>query len=129
MESEQQGERIKTLHSTVSEIATIYQLANPTGIRAIKFMNSKRGLLNVRRGNLDKHFNEMSYNGIRRIGSTLKSKILSQYVSKNSMKRPLLIVVITGGEVGSPTSIYMALTKSLKQPSRRANLQDYWETT
>lgn len=101
MESEQGGERIETLKRTMDEITAIYDLANPTGIRAIKFLNAKKGLLNVRNKNWKKNFKGLRYDGMTRIGTALKAKILAQFVWKTAMTKPLLVMIITDGDVSS----------------------------
>lgn len=121
METEQHGERIKSLKQTVLEITTIYELADSRGIRGIKLLNSRRGFQNVKRSNLRRFFAQLRFVGVTRIGNALKSKILDEYVWPARMTKPLLVVVITDGEVGSPSFISKTLIQSLKQPSRRAN--------
>lgn len=101
MESEQGGERIKTFKKTMAEITSVYDLANPQGIRSVKFINSKKGLANIRRGNLRRNFAAMKFDGMTRIGTALREKILAQYVWANPMTKPLLVMIITDGEVSS----------------------------
>lgn len=101
METEQNGERIKTFKRTMAEITSVYDLANPRGIRSVKFINSKKGFMNIRRGHLKKNFASLKYDGMTRIGTALKERILTPYVWTNPMTKPLLVMIITDGEVSS----------------------------
>ncbi|KAL0630726.1 hypothetical protein Q9L58_010425 [Maublancomyces gigas] len=98
METEQGGERIKTFKRTMAEITSVYDLANPRGIRSVKFINSKKGFMNIRRGHLKKNFGSLKYDGMTRIGSALKERILTPHVWANPMTKPLLVMIITDGE-------------------------------
>lgn len=96
------GERIKTLEKTMDEITSVYGLANPTGIRAVKFINAKKGLLNIRNNNWKKRFKLINYAGVTPIGTSLRLKVIDRFVwTTPPMKKPLLVVIITDGEVSS----------------------------
>lgn len=101
MQTEQKGERIITLKNTISEITAIYDLACPTGIHSMKFLNSKTGLKNIRSRNWKRNFNSRNYDGMTRIGTTLQKKILDQFVWRAPMLKPLLVIIVTDGEVCS----------------------------
>lgn len=107
METEQDGQRIQTLKKTMSEITAIYDLANPTGIRSVRFLNAKTGLLNVKSTNWKKRFNAHDYTGVTRIGTSLQKKILDRFVYERRMEKPLLIITITDGDVSSPRPLSM----------------------
>ncbi|KAL0632091.1 hypothetical protein Q9L58_009023 [Maublancomyces gigas] len=98
MESEQNGSRIYSLNTVVEGMTSIYDLANPTGIRSIEFVNRKTGLLHVRSKDWRKEFLGVKYDGLSRIGTALKLKILDQYVWRNKMTKPLLVIIITDGD-------------------------------
>lgn len=99
MQYEQKGTRIKALEGIVGAITEVYELASPDGIRAVKFFNAKNGLQNVRYKDWKNHFNAIKYDGISRIGAALKAKVLDQFVWKNPMMKPLLVMIITDGDV------------------------------
>lgn len=99
METEQNGERIKTFKKTMLEITSVYDLANSRGIRSVRFINSKTAFKNIKRGNLRKHFANLKYDGMTRIGTALKDKVLANYVWAGPMEKPLLVMIITDGEV------------------------------
>lgn len=101
MQSEESGARIKTLEKIMQEITSVYELANPIGIRAVEFVNANKELLNVGKKNWENEFKLLKYEGVTQIGTSLKSKVIDQFVWKSDMKKPLLVVVITGGEVSS----------------------------
>lgn len=101
METEQNGERIKTFKKTMFEITSVYDLANSQGIRSVKFINSRKGFTGIKRGNLRKNFATLKYDGMTRIGTALKEKILANYVWAKPMEKPLLVMIITDGEVSS----------------------------
>lgn len=126
METEQEGLRIETLKKTISEITAIYDLASPTGIRSLKFLNSNSGLRNIRSTNWKKRFDDHDYRGMTRIGTALKQKILNKFVFGTQMEKPLLIILITDGEVRLPQSVAMDRTNNLLDPRRRANAMESW---
>lgn len=99
METEQEGQRIATLKSTMKEITSVYDLANPKGIRSIKFLNAKKGLQNIKSSNWRKKFEVHDYNGMTRIGTSLQKKILDKFVWESKMIKPLLVMIITDGDV------------------------------
>ncbi|KAL0631443.1 hypothetical protein Q9L58_009688 [Maublancomyces gigas] len=98
METEQEGQRIVTLKSTMKEITSVYDLANPKGIRSIKFLNAKKGLQNIKSSNWRKKFEAHDYNGMTRIGTSLQKKILDKFVWESKMIKPLLVMIITDGD-------------------------------
>lgn len=99
METEQNGDRINSMKKTVEYITSVYDLANPTGIRVVKFINSKRRFLNIRRKHCRKLFMGVEYDGMSRIGTALELKILDQEVWRVKMEKPLLVMIITDGDV------------------------------
>lgn len=100
MVTEENGSRVEALKHTLEIIADVYSLSrdeNPKGIN-IKFFNSTKRYTNVRKkhvaGIVDKH----RFQGLTRIGTELKRKILDSFV-KPTMERPVLIITITDGDV------------------------------
>lgn len=108
MQFEQEGRRIKTLIRAMDEITAIYDLANPTGIKAIRFINAKKGLTDVTNDDWKTAFHERIYRGVSRVGTALHQKILKQFVWRNPMTKPLLVMIITDGDVRSFTSPYLS---------------------
>lgn len=101
MQFEEEGRRIKTLTRAVDDITAIYDLANPTGIKAIKFINAKQGLTDVTNDDWKLAFQGRIYRGVSRVGTALHQTILKQLVWKNPMTKPLLILIMTDGDVSS----------------------------
>ncbi|KAI5839385.1 hypothetical protein DFP73DRAFT_634587 [Morchella snyderi] len=99
MKTEQGGERIKTLHSTIDAITRVYDLANENGMKSVEFFNGDDGIENVKNKNWEINFNERVYNGVTKIGTSLSQKILNRFVWGREMKKPLLVMIITDGDV------------------------------
>lgn len=101
MRFEDGGARIKTLINFVAAIAHIYSLAcgGTNGkIRRIRFLNSRKGGDDVDKAHAKELLSKHPYAGMTRIGTELKKKILADLVTKD-MKKPLLVMIITDGEV------------------------------
>lgn len=101
MVSEQDGQRIETLKETMEEITTVYQLANKAGIIAVEFINATEGLRGVGKEDWKKCFEDIKYDGVTPIGTSLKRKILDKFVWNAPMTKPLVVIIITDGEVSS----------------------------
>lgn len=99
MQTEQNGERIDSMKKTVEEITSIYDLANPQGLKSVKFFNNKRGYKQINHKNCSRILSQIRYEGLTRIGTSLKKKILDRFVWRDPMKKPLLVMIITNGEV------------------------------
>ncbi|KAL0631448.1 hypothetical protein Q9L58_009693 [Maublancomyces gigas] len=103
MVSEQGGQRIETLKETMEEITTVYQLANKDGIKAVEFINATAGLRGVGKEDWKKCFEDIKYDGVTPIGTSLKRKILDKFVWNAPMTKPLVVIIITDGEAeGEP---------------------------
>lgn len=100
MRTEQNGVRINSLIKAMKCITSVYDLANPTGIRVVKLLNSKRRFLHIKHKHCGR-FMEIKYDGMSRIGTALELKILNQEVWREKMKKPLLIMIVTDGDVSS----------------------------
>ena len=100
MKTEEDGKRIPTLEMCLRLIAKIFSIvAEPSrGILGIRFLNSSLAKNNVSEADANKLAENHHYAGLTRIGSALK-KILSSFVYNKDMKKPLLIMVISDGEV------------------------------
>lgn len=101
------GERIRTLNKTLFEITAISDLASGTGIKSIHFLNATRSLPNINSNNWKALLKNHEYGGLTRIGTTLQTKVLEKLVFRTDMKRPLLIITITDGEVHSSQLVSM----------------------
>ncbi|KAH0603261.1 uncharacterized protein H6S33_008265 [Morchella sextelata] len=99
MKTEQKGERIETLHRTIDEITRIYDYANEKGIKSVKFLNEKKGIANVKNKNWKRNFKNKVYNGVTKIGTSLSQKVLDKFVWGETMTKPLLVMIITDGDV------------------------------
>ena len=99
MRTEQGGKRVKTLQQVLLFVATTYSFVRPEGLNAVRYLNTKTWNDDVHPRKLKALFNKMYYHGSSRIGTELKRKVLDIYVKKD-MPKPLLVIVITDGEVG-----------------------------
>lgn len=104
---EHKGEHIRTLNKTLVEIMAIYDLASGTGIKSIQFLNATRGWRNTKSKNREALLKNHEYGGLTRIGTMLQKKVLEKFVFRTDMKRPLLIITITDGEVHSTQLVSM----------------------
>lgn len=96
------GERVKTLQQVLHVITHFYALSQPDGkIKAVRFMNRRPGLDNATPEEIMEHISKHRYEGMTRIGKELEKKILRPFVSKQ-MTRPLLVMIITDGDVSTP---------------------------
>jgi len=105
MTIEQGGTRIETLKRTMELVAKVYTRATPIGkgkkgITAVKSLNSSHDYYGVTPGQIKFFFQYLTFEGTTPIGTMLDRKILKEYVDKD-MARPLLIIIITDGEVRS----------------------------
>ena len=111
MVNEDNGERKKTLIEYVDHITDIYSMANESGILAMRFINGRGGKKKwtgepSSREYLESH----KYEGLTRIGTELKKKILDFYAIRNSKQsKPLLVLIVTDGAVGLSPKISKAL--------------------
>lgn len=96
---DQKGARIKTLQKILNAIAEIYNLARDRGILTVRFLNATKGKKNVTVQTVKTVIKGHDYGGVTRIGTELKKKILDKFVLGIEMKKPLLVMVITDGEV------------------------------
>lgn len=97
----EQGKRIQVLVDFLKAISHIYSFAGEGmngKIRRIRFLNSRKGSDYVDSAEVEKLLHNHSYSGMTRIGTQLKKKILIDLVS-SKMPRPLLVMIITDGEV------------------------------
>lgn len=123
MDMEKNGERKSVLKRMMAAITGICDLANPEGIRSVRFLNSSDNLKNVRSESWERHFDCFKYNGLSRIGSELKTKILDQYVFQSRMEKPLLIILTIDRVVSSSRLYIMVYTKLSVYPRRMAKLR------
>lgn len=99
MRFDEEGTRKQILEQVLKIIAHVYQFATDSGeIRAIRFLNSRKSLHNVKNSDIDGILKDHGYIGLTKIGTELKNKILKPLVDVN-MTRPLLVMVITDGDV------------------------------
>lgn len=94
-----------TLQQSISEISAIYELANPTGIRSMRFLNNARDYTNVTNEKCQSVLEHHVYVGDTKTGTMLEKRILDKYVWGLPMVKPLLVIVITYGGVRSPGSL------------------------
>lgn len=98
--------RMKLLHELVNAIVKMYSLVNEGGVKSIKFLNHRHGQDQVREGMIKEVLTRSAFNGPSRLGTELYKKILSPLVLGTAtkpivMQKPLLVIIITDGYVGS----------------------------
>ncbi|KAF8539585.1 hypothetical protein BDD12DRAFT_837137 [Trichophaea hybrida] len=94
--------RQETLLEVLRQVCATYECTRSNGIISAKFFNARRGWGNVDTNKYNtKKDPAYKCQGVTRIGTELKRKIIDQYVFKENftMERPLLVVVITDGKV------------------------------
>jgi hypothetical protein len=107
MELEENGDRQNTLRQVLESVAKIYTYARPEGIVSVRFFNTRQGTKNVKPERVKSLLEEVDYSGLTMIGTQLKKKILEPFVfnrmERTRMPKPLLVMVITDGDVSSPS--------------------------
>jgi hypothetical protein len=111
MELEESGERKKTLEKVLDQVARIYTYACEEGVVSVRFFNGRQCIKNLRPKNIRKLMASIQYmgGGGTRIGTELKKKVLDPFVIGSKMEKPLLVMVITDGDV----NMHIALKKGL----------------
>ncbi|KAA8912325.1 hypothetical protein FN846DRAFT_773380 [Sphaerosporella brunnea] len=97
MKTEEGGKRIETLKIALKFVAAVIKLARNEGIKAIRFLNSKKVWTDVQR-KTHKIIEDHPFRHWSRIGTELKNKIINKHVFGSEMKRPLLVITITDGD-------------------------------
>ncbi|KAI5784131.1 hypothetical protein FPQ18DRAFT_265952 [Pyronema domesticum] len=98
MVTEEEGIQIKTLGKILRRVSPVYALAREDGIYTMDFLNEPDGYADFTAEDINEILMNHSYYGWTRIGTELKSKVLSENVHDN-MKKPLLVLTITGGDI------------------------------
>jgi uncharacterized protein YegL len=110
MKLEQRGERIKTLTRTMELVTKVYSgAAHPEkpGITAVKSLNTEHDHNTVTPRKIKSYLKKLTFEGTTPIGTVLDQKILKEFVvmkddsEMKKQKRPLLVIIITDGEVRS----------------------------
>lgn len=100
MRVQQNGERIETLKKTLQRVSFVYNFVSEAGgIVAIKYLNERQGRKNVKPGHVDSIINKLRFQGLTPLGSGLRDRVLKEFADCGKMKRPLLVIVLTDGEV------------------------------
>lgn len=96
---------MEVLKLTLEAIIGVYILANPTGLKSVRYINHRQGKRDVVQADVPEIISRMSGTGVSRIGTELHRRILDDLVLKREMTRPLLVIVITDGQVRLPISV------------------------
>lgn len=91
--------RIRILEQVLDVIVHVYSKSQPSGeIKTIRFLNSATTWDDVTalKVNIKGH----NYRGMTMLGTELEHKILTPFVN-TSMARPLLVMIITDGDVSA----------------------------
>ncbi|KAI5794236.1 hypothetical protein FPQ18DRAFT_330453 [Pyronema domesticum] len=98
MVTEEEGKRLSALETTLEIVAQVYTLTREDGIGTIDFLNEPDGFADVVDTEIAEIIKDHSYSGWTRIGTELEAKILNELVT-DDMKKPLLVLVITDGDI------------------------------
>lgn len=102
MKFDEAGIRITILQQILEVITHFYSLSQPDGkIRAVRFLNKRVSLDNVTPREINEYIKTHRYDGLTRIGKELEKKILKPLVTAD-MTRPLLVMILTDGDVRAP---------------------------
>lgn len=104
MYTDDDGARVKTLHTLLKAVAEVYELAREEGIMSVRYLNGRQGRKNVTKAKVDEVHEAIRYHGLTMIGTQLQEKILKPFVEKKVMTKPLLTMIITDGAVSSSFS-------------------------
>jgi hypothetical protein len=103
MKHEEGGTRVDTLRDTLKTVSAVYSLAaKGKGITALRFLNGGEHYPNVAPGAIGTLMERVVFEGLTPIGTRLRDKVLANHVKKD-MKKPLLVIIITDGEVSHCT--------------------------
>ena len=99
------GDRDKTLSETLSDtlraISAVYSFVAEGGITAVRFLNTSSKYFNVTLDKVSAITEGIVFEGLASIGTKLRDKVLVNHVTPD-MTKPLLVVALTGSEVGHP---------------------------
>lgn len=106
--SMRQGSRIPVLKDTLRRVARFAMYLKPTGI-SLRFLNhpadhSFDGLKSVK--DIMKKLESIEFSGCSRLGTELNDKVVKPLIKKaeqRQLTRPLVVVIITDGEVMKPS--------------------------
>lgn len=125
---------VETLQKTLELISLIYGLARDNGIVAVRFFNSRRGKKNVTERNVGTVLKGVNFEGMARVGTELKKKIIDRFVSNEPgrMKKPLLVVTITNGIVSAQKQYGFILDRdhgadTFTWPRSMASIHNFWK--
>ena len=106
---EENGARKEILIKFVDHITEIYSMANESGILAMRFLNDSGGKKSWT-GKSQEYLDRHTFNGVTKIGTELKKKILDQFVIGNrNQSKPLLVLIVTDGAVCLSPNISTAI--------------------
>jgi hypothetical protein len=107
-------DRVETLISTLKTVAGIYQPVSKTGgIVSVKFLNPSKehgyGYIKITPGGVSKMISQVGFRGLTRIGTELRDRILKKFADVDTIKRPVLVMIFTDGDV-----IFVAIATPLE---------------
>lgn len=93
--------RKDTLAMVLGEVCEIYECTRTEGVISMRFFNTPKGKKDVTRVKADTYMQDKRCQGVTKIGTELKRKIIDPFVfnANAEQKRPLLVIVITDGKV------------------------------
>lgn len=103
MKHKREGQRIDTLLDVLKGVCEVYDLSHDDGIPSVSFFNKATTEENVKKDDVAALKTKTPWQGLTRIGTELKKKVLDKHVFDGKIVRemdePLLVIVITDGEV------------------------------
>lgn len=89
------------LEQGLKTIARIYSIIATRKIRAIRFTVREEEFNNVGEEDVTELVRKHHFSGATQLDKPLKRKILDPFVNNDQLSRPLLVVTITDGKVGT----------------------------
>jgi len=118
MVSQEKGKRKEALVKILQNIAKVYQLARKEGICSVRFINYLHRKRNITSGKVKNMLQKHPFGGLTRIGTALKKKVLDEWV-KVDMKKPVLVIIITDGDVRIRLIKFHILIHDIRSMARR----------
>lgn len=101
MEMDEDGAQVKTLRDTLKVASEVYSLVEEKGITAVRLLSTKGNYFSIKPGNIGPLMKRIAFDGLTDIGTKLRDKVLVNHVEPE-MKKPVLVIIVTDGEVKHP---------------------------
>ncbi|KAI5841688.1 hypothetical protein BZA05DRAFT_344825 [Tricharina praecox] len=99
MVTEAGGTRIATLFKVLKAVVEVYQLARDGGVVSVRYLNGRQGHKDITKNKMEVVHATIRYTGITMLGTQLRKKILKPFVEQKQMRKPLLSLILTDGNI------------------------------